>query len=433
MTRISGVLLAALLVGCAPSEPPLPTAALVEPAGVTMGTWRKVDAATSRLIDLAALEELAGQFPDSGAVQVRYFNALLRGGDAPTAYALLDRIQARGYRFSESAEAQINQFFAANGYPKPISLALRPEDVREASTLAATVPENVHIVEAALREQKSGRIFVTAIASRGPFREDGKGGWERIPLSVSGSHAGIVQDPEGALWFTSAAYEPTAEPEAAFRGLVGYDPVGGASWRIPAPADATPSDIALGMGDTLFAADPLNGAIYRGQKGDGSLREFIAPGTFRSAQGMAASADGRFLYVSDYGYGLALIDLRTGAIDRLPAPNSPFVEGTDGLWLHNGELIAIQNGTRPARIVAHRLAPDGRSIVDTRVLESAHPAWIELGSGSIDGDSLLYVATGQWDRFGKGGATVEGKPPLPTELRVLPLAEKPAPPPKKRR
>jgi len=429
--RAFGVLLAAMLAGCAPVEVPADNASLVEPAGVTMGTWRKVDAWTSRLTDLAALEELAGQFPDSGAVQVRYFNALMQAGDAPKAYALLDRIQARGYRFSANGETHINAFFAANGYDKPLSLTLRPGDVREASTLAATVPENVHIVEAALRERASQRIYVTSIASRGPFRQTDTG-WERVPLDAPGSHGGIAQAADGTIWFTSAAYEPTAEPEAAFRGVIGLDPAHGTSWRIAAPAGATPSDIALGLDGALFAADPLTGSIYRARTGDAELRQFVVPGTFRSAQGMAASADGRFLYVSDYGYGLALIDLRTGIVDRLPAPNSPFIDGTDGLWLHDGELIAIQNGTRPARIVAHRLAPDGRSIIDTRILESAHPGWTEPGSGSIDGDSLLYVATGQWDRFGEGGAPVEGKPALPTQLRRLELTEKPAPPPKKR-
>lgn len=433
MIRASGALLAALLAGCAPVDAPVDSAARAEPAGVTMGTWRKVDAATSRLTDLAALEELAGQFPDSGAVQVRYFNALLQAGDAPKAYTLLDRIQARGYRFSSNGETQINAFFAANGYDKLLSLALRPGDAREASAIAAAVPVDIHVVESALRERSSGRIYVTSIASRGLFRQDGRGSWERVELGSIGSLGGMVQRQDGTIWLASAAYEPTPEPDTAFRGLIGLNPTTGATLRIPAPAGATPSDIALGRDGTIFLADPLTGAIFRVVRGEGAMLPLVAPGTFRSAQGMAVSDDGAFLYLSDYGYGLALIDLRSGRIDRLPAPNSLFIDGTDGLWLHQGELIAIQNGTRPARIVAHRLAPDGRSIVDSRVLESAHPGWTEPGSGSIDGDGLLYVATGQWDRFGEGGALVEGKPPLPTELRLLPLAEKPAPPPKKRR
>lgn len=433
MRRAFGALLAVAAAGCAPVERPAAPAALVEPVGITMGTWRKVDAATSRLTGLAELETLAAQFPDSGAVQVRYFNALIRAGEATKAYALLDRIQARGYRFSANGETQINAFFAANGYPKPLSLTQRVGDTREASTLAATVPANVHIVESALRERRSGRLYVTSIVSRGLFREDGKGGWERVETGATGSFGGMLQGPDGTIWLASGAYGPTPDPATAFRGIIGFDPASGPVRRLAAPPGATPSDIALAPDGTLFAADPLTGAIYRAPKDRADLQPLVGPGTFRSAQGMAVSADGRFLYLSDYGYGLAVLDLTSGRIDRLPAPNAPFVDGTDGLWLHEGELIAIQNGTRPARIVAHRLSPDGRAVIDTRTVESGHSRWTEPGAGSIGGDALLYVANGQWDRFGDGGASVDGKPPLPTELRRLPLAEKPAPPPKRRR
>lgn len=333
-----------------------------------MGTWLKVNAATSRISDLAALEELAGRFPDSGTVQVRYFNALIGAGDAPAAYALLDRIQARGYRFSANSEAQINAFISTNGYFKPLSLTQRAGDNREASEVTASVPPSVHIVESVLRERRSGRLYVTSIASRGLFRQDGKDGWERVALGETGGLGGFLQAPDGRIWLSSAAYDPTPDPGTAIRGLIAFDPATGAVQRVVAPPRATPSDLALGADGSLFAADPRTGAIYRAAKDDRQLQVFVAPGTFRSAQGMAVGVDGRLLYVSDYGYGLAVIDLRTRRVDRLPAPGAPFVDGADGLLLYGDELIAIQNGAQPTRIVAHRLAADGRSITDTRVL-----------------------------------------------------------------
>ena len=93
----------------------------------------------------------------------------------------------------------------------------------------------------------------------------------------------------------------------------------------------------------------------------------------------------------------------------------------DGLWLHKGELVAVQNGTSPMRIIALRLSGDGTRIIGHRVLEQAHPEWTEPLGGSIAGDALYYVATGQWDRYDKG-ALRDGADAIPTVIRRLPLA-----------
>ncbi|ANY20748.1 hypothetical protein A6F68_02248 [Tsuneonella dongtanensis] len=417
-------LAAALGVGGCATMPPPPVDTLVEPADVTTGTWRKVDAATGRLAEVAELEELARAFPDSGSVQVRLLSAYVRERRGDKAHDLVEAITSRGYRFSQAGEAQLRQFFADQGSNKLFMLSIMPNEVRVGSAVEATVPASVLLPESVLRERQTGRLYASSIVSRGLFRQDGKGGWEEVDLGATGSLSGMVQAPDGTIWIASGAYEPTPDPDTAYRGLIGYDPRSGKVSNKVAPAGATPSDIAIGPDGTLFAADPLMGAIYDSRPNTGHLRMIVVPGTFRSPQGMAVSGNGRFLYVSDYSYGLAVVDLRTGAIDRLPAPNSPFVDGTDGLWFHGGELIAIQNGARPMRIVAHRLAADGRSIVSSRVLEQANPDWTEPGAGSIAGDSLLYIGTGQWDRFGVGGTAVEGKPPLPTEVRRLGVAKK---------
>jgi hypothetical protein len=49
------------------------------------------------------------------------------------------------------------------------------------------------------------------------------------------------------------------------------------------------------------------------------------------------------------------------------------LDGIDGLWLQEGELIAIQNGLNPKRIVALALSDDGNHITSMRVLEQANP------------------------------------------------------------
>jgi hypothetical protein len=171
----------------------------------------------------------------------------------------------------------------------------------------------------------------------------------------------------------------------------------------------------------VYASDPQQGGVYSAGTTARQLAELIAPGTFRSPQGLATSADNTKLYVSDYRYGIAVIDLETREVSRLASNIPVILDGVDGLWRFGNELIAVQNGTSPMRISAFELSKDGMRVIGHRILEQAHSEWTEPLSGSIDGDALIYIGNGQWDRYFEGELK-PGMEALPTEIRRLPLA-----------
>ena len=132
------------------------------------------------------------------------------------------------------------------------------------------------------------------------------------------------------------------------------------------------------------------------------------------------SADGRRLYVSDYGQGLAIVDLADGSVAAARMRTSTtMLDGIDGLTAWRGGLIAIQNGTSPRRILFLRLSRDGSRIAAVRVLESNHPDWGEPTLGFVRGNEFLYVADAQWERYGAGGALQGEGPPRATAIRAL--------------
>ena len=143
-------------------------------------------------------------------------------------------------------------------------------------------------------------------------------------------------------------------------------------------------------------------------------------GTLRSPQGIAVLPGGGRLVVSDYRYGLAVVDTSTGTVGRLPTDGA-LSDGIDGLWSHRDRLIGVQNGSRPMRIVELHLEGSGSRVGTVVNREAAHSAWTEPLGGAISGGELVYVSNGQWDRFGPGGTPFEGRPPVPTEIRVLDL------------
>ena len=82
--------------------------------------------------------------------------------------------------------------------------------------------------------------------------------------------------------------------------------------------------------------------------------------------------------------------------------------GIDGMYIYGDELIAIQNGVRPHRVVAFKLSGDGLSITGSRVLASNLPEFDEPTLGTIRGDYFYFVANSHWNRFDQENQLPEG-------------------------
>jgi len=90
-------------------------------------------------------------------------------------------------------------------------------------------------------------------------------------------------------------------------------------------------------------------------------RELSAP------NGIALADDDRQLFIAD-DFGVVRVDLAQGASADLGRGPNNTLAGVDGLYWHNGSLIAIQNGIGSPRVAAFRLSTDG-----TRVERTYHP------------------------------------------------------------
>jgi len=399
-------------------------AALAVPALAQTAPWRNVEGPLRQLTDIAAIEQLARDHPHSSNVRLALLNVYLEAEMMDAALLEIEFLAERGYRFSEAGRAALLAAFDDGTRERLEALFAAGSGPIEASVGLATVPVEAELVEALAWRGDGEALFASTIVSRALYRRAGQGPWQRVELPVAGSLGGLVyDDAEGTLWISSGVYEQTPDPESAFRGLIGYSPDDGTTITIAGPEDSTPGDIALADDGTIYASDPLGGAIYAAH--EGNLTVWVGPGTFRSPQGLVPWNGG--LIVSDYGYGLAFVapDRRVWRIDtEVPA----LLDGIDGMWRHGDRIVAIQNGARPPRIVELKLSADGLRVAAVRELERAHPAWTEPLGGTIVGDSFVYVATGQWDRFGEGGSVREGLVPQETDLRRLPLGESAAPP-----
>ncbi|TNE88374.1 MAG: hypothetical protein EP330_14925 [Deltaproteobacteria bacterium] len=395
------------LVACARPAPPTVTS---EPTPVTEpAVWRAVSAETSAITDLAELQRLAADFPNSATVQRRLLSSAFAAGDVVVATAALDRLEAMAYTLQPDSYAALAPLVGERARPELAPIT--------ASTVLTEVPAKVRLAEG-IAVGPDGTRFVGSVVERGLFREV-DAGWERVPVDT-GSVFGLTVDAErGWLWLASGAVEPTPKPDTAFVGLVALSlPALTEVARVPAPDGVRAlNDLTVAPDGDVLAADSMGGGLYRLERDATSLERL--PTGLRGPQGVAAHPSGRWAYWADYGYGIAVLDLETREAFRLVAPESVALDGTDGLLWHEGTLLAIQNGVRPMRITRLTLDADGRTVTRADTLERAHPEWGEPTLGVIVEDALVYVSRPQWERFGPGGA-VDGEP-LANPLRRLPL------------
>lgn len=92
------------------------------------------------------------------------------------------------------------------------------------------------------------------------------------------------------------------------------------------------------------------------------------------------------------------VSITDGSRERLTVPDSISDHGIDGLYRHDGRLIAIQNGIRPHRVVAFTLSDDGLAITGNRTLASKLPEFDEPTATGIDSTRITGFLTTFPDR-----------------------------------
>ena len=164
----------------------------------------------------------------------------------------------------------------------------------------------------------------------------------------------------------------------------------------------TLSSLAVGKDGLLFAADGLRNQIYRLDGNE--LKLMLENPKLSSIRGLALSGDGKTLYFADYTLGVFGVDLAAGQGFEFGYDTARLVlAGVDGLYWYDNNLIVIENGMTPQRVMRLSLSDDGRKIVKAMPLDSGNAAFALPTYGAIDGDGLYFIANSQKNQYGSYG------------------------------
>jgi sugar lactone lactonase YvrE len=281
------------------------------------------------------------------------------------------------------------------------------------------------------RDPRTGAFYVASVRHRTVVRVSNDGTehelWPRDDPRL-GAVLGVRVDPRRpVVWATTSGIPQMkgwTPADSAIAALLRIDARTGSilrRWDLPvAPRGHVLGDLALGPRGDVYLTDSNEPVLYRLRPGGDTLERITHP-LFRSLQGMAPTADDRFVYVADYSRGLLRVRLADGDVRRVGVAAGMDTRGCDGIVLHRGTIVAVQNGATPARIVRFVLNAAGDSIVAMQTIDQ-HPALApEPTIGTMMGDRFVYVADSQWEEYDDAGRLKPGAHLMRPRLVAVPL------------
>jgi hypothetical protein len=232
---------------------------------------------------------------------------------------------------------------------------------------------------------------------------------------------GMARD---AFWTTTAAlsmaagYSPGDSGKSA---VLQYDLRSGKlRGRYVAPDTGAHAlgDLVVGSSGEVYVSDGIGGGVYVLAPGSNSLKALVQPGVLVSPQTPALSSDGQTLFVPDYAIGIASVNVATGKITWVTHSDSLALTGIDGMYRVGRDLVAVQNGLEPNRIM--RLTMDAPMLHVVRATPLARgPLARSLTHATVAGGWLYFITKSGWERVADDGTMTAGKPAdAPTVMRV---------------
>lgn len=297
-----------------------------------------------------------------------------------------------------------------------------------AGQIAFTLRGITGLFEGIAWRETTGQFYFGDVNGRAVWRRMPDGTLERFTEEspdLLGVFGLVVDEASGTLWAATSAVPAMRgyEPEmAGLAALAEIDLETGAVRkvvRVPGRREDAHvlGDLVLGAKGSVFLTDSGAPVIWQLAPSSNVLEPLIESDEFLSLQGIVALPDGETLIVADYANGLLAVDLVARSVRRLESPPNATLIGIDGLTLaKNGDLIGIQNGLRPNRVLQISVDAANDRVTSVAILESGHLTMAAPALGCIATNGhLFFIGNAGWTRFD----SADGRPAEPRSVPVF--------------
>ncbi len=267
------------------------------------------------------------------------------------------------------------------------------------STTRATIEQLGLAPEGIAFDSESGRLFFGSMRSGDIYVIDREDQLSKFAsLAEHGPYSAIGMTVDGdrdvlwvvGTWFFMAEGFDADEPMAS--GLFGFDLASGQLEHRHHVDESVQglNDVAVAPNGDVFVSGSV---LHVLEAGSNSLRPFETTPEAFGLNGLTFDSSGETLFVASYPVGIGAVEVESGALRWLGSPRGTPLSGIDGLYWHHGDLVGIQNGIQPWRLMRMKLDDDATAVTAVHVIEFANPTLTPM-TGAIDGDRIHYVGRG---------------------------------------
>lgn len=381
------------------------------------GDWRRYGYAMKRISQLR---------PQAGNIKYEMAAAYAMQDLKTEAFDALVRLQSTGYAFDLAGDDRMKNLHGTGVWDYLIANFKANEVEFGTGKQAFALPKGEQMIESLTWDDSGSRFLAGAMRTGEVFvaKSDGK----LEPFVAADEDNGLwgvfdllADAKRDTLWIASTADPRVKHAQAADYGRAGV-------WRFKLsdgeflgksvlPADGKThelSSLAVNPNGDVFVGDSLTKQIFK-LEGD-TFRVVVQNPKLTSIRSLAASDDNKFLYFADYELGLFGLELGSGRAFDVAVPEHQTLFSIEDIDWYQGNLIAVQNGFSPRRVMRFTLDPSGKGIARAQPLEAARKAWGLPTRGTLAGDKYYFVANTQKDQYDRYGLVKDTKSLQPIRI-----------------
>jgi hypothetical protein len=346
-----------------------------------------------------SLETASKLNPFSLATRYNLACAYARTGEPEKALVLLQSLVDARVDYGMANDADLESLHGTTAFADllgDLEKNLQPISV---SSLEFTIEQFGVVPEGIAIDTQTGRTFVGSMRSGNIYVRNSAGQLSRFAtVEHDGTLAAIglyVDHRKQMLWAVGSSFDlnENFDPEAPVRaGVFGFDLANG---RLQKKIIATDpgngfNDLTIGPSGDMYISGSTVSVVRNGTDLIEPLKTSLP---IVGSNGVVLSPDGNNLFVTSYPVGVAVVNLANGDTHWLAAPDDITLYGIDGLYWYDGDLVGVQNGVRPWRLVRIELDDAMREVTAVRLIEFANST-ITPTTGAIVDDVIHYVGEG---------------------------------------
>jgi sugar lactone lactonase YvrE len=351
------------------------------------------------------LERVVELVPNSGDLKMQLAMAYAKADDKTKAYDILMHMQTQGFGYDIAKDPRFDPIHGTKVWDYIVAnLQVNAKQFGEGK-VAFDLPKGDHLFGALAWDAKRKKFLVGSTRD-GTIQLADEAGRLTDFIAANGENGlwGVdalgVDAANGKLFVASSAtpqFKGFNQDNAGKAGVFEFDLASGKllhKYILPQGGMHTLSSIVAGKDGQVYAADGARREIYR-IDGD-ALKLVTSNPRLTRISALALSDDGKSLYLTDFAMGIFGFDLTKSVPFEVGYnPASLVLGGIDAMYWYDGNLVVIEGGMVPSRVMRLQLSADGRSITAAMPLDVAQPAFADLGRGTVAGDNLYFVANRQ--------------------------------------